>query len=102
MTLFWKGAAALSLAIAGLGAAATPAQAQYHGGYGWRDGREVRWDNRRWDDRRWDNGRRWDGRRHWRGQRDYYRPHYRYRPRCWTEWRYDRWRHRDVRVRICR
>ena len=39
MTLFWKGAAALSLAIASLGAAATPAQAQYHGGYGWRDGR---------------------------------------------------------------
>ena len=68
MTLFWKGAAALSLAIAGLGAAATPAQAQYHGGYGWRDGREVRWDNRRWDGRRWD-GRRGDGRRHWRGQR---------------------------------
>ena len=109
MNLLWKGAAALSLAVAGLGAA-VPAQAQYHGGghYGWRDGREGRWDNRRWDNRRWDN-RRWDDRRHWRGDRrdwrghhGYNRVHYRYRTRCWTEWRYDHYRDRDVRVRICR
>lgn len=102
MTMIWKAAAALSLAVAGLGAAATPAQAQYHHA-GWRDGRDHRWDNRRWDNRRWNDRRHWRGdRRDWRRHGGYYRSHYRYRPRCWTEWRYDRWRHRDVRVRICR
>jgi hypothetical protein len=94
MAIFWKGAAALALAVTGLGAAAVPAQAQYHGS-GWRDGREARWDGRR-DHRRWDDRRHWRHDRGWRGSR------YAYRQRCWTEWRYDRYRHRDVRVRICR
>src|SRR3546814_8107589 len=67
------------------------AQAQYYGGYGYRDGyRGDRWDDRRWDDRRWDD-RRWDGRRdwrhddrrYWRGDRRSWRGHY--RQRCWTE-----------------
>lgn len=109
MNILWKGAAAVSLAIAGI-AAAAPAQAQYHGGYrdGWRGDRDRGWDNRRWENRRWDNrrwdgrrdGRRWDGRRHWRGDRGYYRAAY--RPRCWTQWRYDYYRDRNVRVRVCR
>ncbi|AOF96473.1 hypothetical protein OVY48_12635 [Sphingobium sp. SA2] len=104
MNILWKGAAAVSLAIAGI-AAAAPAQAQYHGGYrdGWRGDRDRGWDNRRWDNRRWDgrrDGRRWDGRRHWRGDRGYYRAAY--RPRCWTQWRYDYYRDRNVRVRVCR
>lgn len=101
MNLFWKGAAALSLAIAGLGAAAVPAQAQYYSGQGWRGDRV--------DDRRWNNNRRWDGRRQWRGNRrdwrghrGYNRPGYRQRARCWNEWRYDRHRGRRVSVRICR
>ncbi|MDO7836958.1 hypothetical protein Q4610_18070 [Sphingobium sp. HBC34] len=105
MNLFWKGAAALSLTVAGLGAATVPAQAQYYGGghHGWRDGRDGRWDDRRWDNRRWDDRRHWRGdRRDWRGYRGYNRAHYRYRTRCWTEWRYDYYRDRDVRVRICR
>jgi len=99
MNIFWKGAAAVSLAIAGM-AAAAPAQAQHHGGYrdGWRGDRDRGWDNRRWDGRR--DGRRWDGRRHWRGDRGYYRAAY--RPRCWTQWRYDYYRDRNVRVRVCR
>ena len=95
MNIILKGVAALSLAIAGI-AAAAPAQAQHHGGYrdGWRGDRDHRWDNRRWD------GRRWDGRRHWRGDRGYHRA--KYRPRCWTQWRYDYYRDRNVRVRVCR
>lgn len=99
MNILWKGAAAVSLAIAGI-ATAAPAQAQYHGGYrdGWRGDRDRGWDNRRWDNRRWD-GRR-DGRRHWRGDRGYYRAAY--RQRCWTQWRYDYYRDRNVRVRVCR
>lgn len=99
MTIFWKGAAALSLTITALGAAAVPAHAQYYGyGDGHRDWRSDRnWDrdrDGRWDGRRWrDHDRRW---------RDGRRDHYRYRQRCWTEWRYDHYRDRDVRVRICR
>ena len=99
MNIFVKGAMALGLAITALGATAAPAQAQYRGGYygygdrDWRDGRHDRdWDRR--DDRRWHNDR-----RYWRDGR---RSHYRYRQRCWTEWRYDYYRDRDVRVRICR
>ena len=105
MTFMWKGAAALGLAITALSATATPAQAQYYG-HGsdyreWRGDRDWdrRWDDRRWDDRRW-NDRRWDNRRHWRGGRPAWRSNYRHR--CWTEWRYDYYRDRDVRVRICR
>lgn len=107
MNILWKGAAAISLAVAGL-AAAAPAQAQYYGQHrdGWRDGRDGRWHNdRRWDNRRrWDNDRRWNGRRDWRGDRRYHgRSAYRgYRQRCWNEWRYDYYRDRQVRVRICR
>ena len=102
MNIFVKGAAALGLTITALGAAAVPAQAQYYGGYGygdrdWRSDRDWdrRWDNRRWDNRRWHD----DDRRYWREGR---RHHYRYRQRCWTEWRYDYYRDRDIRVRICR
>lgn len=101
MTILWKGAAALGLAITALGATAAPAQAQYYGyGSGYNE-----WRGDRDDDRRWDNRRHWrDDRRHWRGawrgdRRHYYRG---YRQRCWTEWRYDYYRDRDVRVRICR
>lgn len=103
MNIVWKGAAALGLAITALGATAAPAQAQYYGygdNYGSRDGyREWRGDR--------DGDRRWDNRRHWRGDRGAWRGdrrhHYRgYRQRCWTEWRYDYYRDRDVRVRICR
>ncbi|MFD1105203.1 hypothetical protein [Sphingobium olei] len=105
MRLFWKGAAVLGIALAGIGSAAVPAQAQYYGG-GWRDGRDGRWDNRRWDDRRdWRGDRRhWRGDRYgWRGDRHGWRGNrYAYRQRCWTEWRYDYYRDRDVRVRICR
>jgi hypothetical protein len=99
MNILWKGVAAISLALAGIGATAAPAQAQYYGGHhdGWRGDRGHRVDNRRWDNhRRWDNRRSWDRRGHG------YRSNHRYRQRCWTEWRYDRWRHRDVRVRRCR
>lgn len=97
MNILWRGAAALSLAIAGLGAVA-PAQAQHYGRDGWRDGRDYRGDHRRWD-----NDRRWDGRRHWRDDRRYHRSHHRgYRQRCWNEWRYDHYRDRRVKVRICR
>ena len=98
MNILVKGATALSLAITAMGAAAVPAQAQYYGGYygygdrEWRNDRD--WD-RRWDDRRWRD----HDRRYWRDGR---RNHYRYRHRCWTEWRYDYYRDRDVRVRICR
>lgn len=99
MNILWKGAAALSLAITALGATAAPAQAQYYGD-GYRDGYRD-WRGDRDGDRRWDNRRHWrDDRRHWRGdRRHYYRG---YRQRCWTEWRYDYYRDRDVRVRICR
>ncbi|MEC3909920.1 hypothetical protein U5A82_05370 [Sphingobium sp. CR2-8] len=98
MNLFWKGAAALSLAVTGLGAMAVPAQAQYYGS-GWRGDRHDRWDRR--DHRRWDDRRHWRGdRRDWRGPRGHYRQAY--RTRCWNEWRYDHYRDRDVRVRICR
>lgn len=92
MKILWKGVAALGISVAALGAMAAPAQAQYY-----RDGyREWR------GDRNWD--RRWDNRRHWRNDRGYWRDgrNYRYRQRCWTEWRYDYYRDRDVRVRICR
>ncbi|MFC3440345.1 hypothetical protein ACFOKF_03875 [Sphingobium rhizovicinum] len=100
MKLLWKGAAALSIAVAGLSAAAVPAQA-HDRGYGWRGDRDGRWDRRGWDNRRWDDRRHWRGdRRDWRGYRGYYRTGY--RQRCWTEWRYDHYRDRDVRVRICR
>lgn len=96
MNIIWKGAAALGLTVAGL-SMAVPAQAQYHGGYrdGWRGDRGHHWNNSRWDNRR-----HWRGhRRDWRDNRRYYRG---YRQRCWTEWRYDYYRRRDVRVRICR
>lgn len=96
MNLFWKGAAAIGLVMTAMGAAA-PAQAQVYR-YD-RDYRDYR-GHRDWD-RRWDGRRDWrDDRRHWRHDR---RAHYRhYRQRCWTEWRYDYYRDRNVRVRICR
>lgn len=111
MKLIWKGAAALALTVAGLGAASVPAQAQHYGnGYGWRG---DRWDNRGWDNRRrWEDRRRWE-RRHWRsnwrgdrgyhrGYRGYDRGYHGYRQRCWTEWAYNPYRDRNVRVRVCR
>lgn len=107
MNILWKGAAALGLAITAMGVSAAPAQAQYYGGYdyGYRDGyRGDRYDDRRWDDRRdWRDGDRryWRGdRRHWRGDRHgYWRGHY--RQRCWTEWRYDYYRDRRVKIHVC-
>ncbi|NIJ15688.1 hypothetical protein FHS54_000637 [Sphingobium vermicomposti] len=100
MKLFWKGAVAVGLAITTLGATAAPVQAQhYRGGYDHRDYRDWRGD--RYGDRRWDNRRDWrDNRRHWRDDRRGYYRHY--RQRCWTEWRYNPYRDRNVRVRICR
>lgn len=90
MTLFWKSAAALGLAIASIGATAAPAEAQsWRGRDGWRGDHGSRWDH----------GRRWDNRREWRGHRGYRGG---YRQRCWTEWRYSHYRDRRVRVRICR
>lgn len=101
MRFFWKGLAALTLATAGLGAAAVPAQAHDYRD-GWRGDRDGRWEGRRWDGRRWDDRRHWRGdRRDWRGHRGYDR-RYAYRQRCWTDWRYDYYRDRNVRVRICR
>lgn len=97
MNILWKGAAVLGLAISAIGVSA-PAQAQYYGdGYGYRDGyRGDRYDDRRWDDRRdW----RRDDRRYWRDDRRYWRGNY--RQRCWTEWRYNHYRDRRVRVRVC-
>jgi len=104
MNILWKGAAALGLAITAMGVGAAPAQAQYYGGYdyGYRDGyRGDRYDDRRWDDRRWDGRRDWryDDRRHWRSDRRYWRGHD--RQRCWTEWRYNYYRDRRVKVRVC-
>lgn len=101
MNILWKGAAALGLAITAMGVSAAPAQAQYYGGYdnGYRG---DRYDDRRWDDRRWDDRRDWrDGdRRDWRDhRRGYWRGHY--RQRCWTEWRYNHYRDRRVKVRVC-
>lgn len=58
----------------------------------WRD------DRRDWDRRDWD--RRDRDRRDWRHYRDH---HHGYAPRrCWTEWRWDRWRDQRVAVRYCR
>ncbi|HUD93749.1 hypothetical protein [Sphingobium sp.] len=99
MKFLWKSVAALTLAVAGLGAATVPAQA-LDNRHGWRGDRDGRWDGRR--DRRWDDRRHWRGdRRDWRGHRGYDR-RYGYRQRCWNEWRYDHYRDRRVRVRICR
>jgi opacity protein-like surface antigen len=99
MNILLKGAVALCLTAASLGAAIAPAQAQYYGGHrdGWRgdNGRGHHRGDWRRDDRRWDN------RRHWRGYRGgYHRPAY--RQRCWNEWRYNRYYGQRVRVRICR
>ncbi|WP_257540001.1 hypothetical protein [Sphingobium sp. CFD-1] len=94
MTLLWKGAAALGLAIASLGATSVPAQARDHSYRdGWRGDRDHRWNDRR----------HWRGdRRDWRRDR-HYRANWRgYRQRCWTEWRYSYYADRRVRVRICR
>ncbi len=97
MKLIWKSAAAALIAVSSLTAVATPAQA-LDSRYGWRGDRyhDGRWDRRhgrdRWDRRDW-------RRQHYRNNHHYWRGD---RRRCWTEWRYDRWRHRDVRVRICR
>lgn len=98
MNILWKGAAVLGLTFTALGAATVPAQAQYYRYDGWGGDREWR---HRDGDHRWEHRRHWrDDRRHWRGdRRHYYRG---YRQRCWTEWRYDYYRDRDVRVRICR
>lgn len=101
MKLMFKGAA-LALAVATMGMAAAPAQAQYYrGGWGdgWRGG-DHRWDGRRWDNRRWE-GRRWDRRNHW-NQRRTYRGYQRgWRQTCWNEWRRGYYGER-VLVRFCR
>ena len=104
-----------ALAVATLGVLpATAAEAQtsvsisyrdgYRGDYRGYDRRDDRRDYRRYDGRRgyayrdrdrdgvpnrWD---RYDNRRSWNG----------YRTRCHTEWRYDRWADRRVRVQVCR
>lgn len=62
----------------------------------WRsDRRDWRRDHRDWR-RSWN---RYDNRRNWDRHNGY---RYRDQRRCWTEWRYDRWRNDRVRVRICR
>lgn len=95
MNILWKGAAALGLAVTAMGVSATPAQAQYYGGRGYYDG--YRGD--RYYDRRWDNRRDWRDHRRWRDDRRSWRGHY--RQRCWTEWRYNHYRDRRIRVRVC-
>lgn len=112
-----KSIVAAALAVATLGVLpATAAKAQSsvsisyrdydRAGYrdDYRDYRDYRRDDRR-DYRRdyrrsWDRDRdgipnrydRYDNRRNWNG----------YRTRCRTEWRYDRWSDRRVRVQVCR
>jgi Ni/Co efflux regulator RcnB len=103
MKLFWKGVAAVLIAGSAMTVSAAPAQAQYYNDGGWRGewrgDRHDRWDRRDHYDRR----DRYDGRRNWRGDdARYYRGHYRGRERCWTERRYDPYRDRRVKVRICR
>lgn len=99
MNILWKGAVALSLAIASLGVAVVPAQARDHRESNWRgDDRRGDW---RHDDRRWDDRRHWNNKRHWRGDRDGYNRQA-YRQRCWNEWTYSPYSHRRVRVRVCR
>ncbi|HZV19127.1 MAG TPA: hypothetical protein VFF84_10605 [Sphingobium sp.] len=59
--------------------------------------RDYRNDRRYRHDRRY----RYDHRRYgWNGWNDGYR--YRKGRRCHTEWRWDRWQDRRVRVRVCR
>lgn len=96
MNIFWKGAAALSLAITAMGVSAAPAQAQYYrDGYrsdyrgDWNGRRDYRNDRRDWR----------SDRRHWRDDRRGWRGHG--RQRCWTEWRYNHYRDRRVKVRVC-
>ena len=102
MKLMWKSVTAVLIAASSLTMAAAPAQA-HDSDYRWRgnggydryyDGRWDRRDRRDWRRNHWR-----DDRRHWRGDRAYWRGD---RRRCWNEWRYDRWRDRDVKVRICR
>ncbi len=83
MKLMWKSVTAVLIAASSL----TMADRYY-------DGRWDRRDRRDWRRNHWR-----DDRRHWRGDRAYWRGD---RRRCWNEWRYDRWRDRDVKVRICR
>lgn len=114
---------ATGFSVAALAAIAAPAQAQpyapahvavgssnanyapvqyYRDGYrNDRRGYDRRYDRRgherrgydRWDNRRGHNG--WNGSNGWNNDR-------RYRQRCWTEWRHDRWRGGRYKVRICR
>ncbi|MDH2134302.1 hypothetical protein N5J77_24525 [Sphingobium yanoikuyae] len=91
MKFLWKSAAMLGLAMAGIAATSAPAQAQHYRSDGWRGDRDGRWDDHR----------RWRGdRRYYDGRRGYHRSAY--RQRCWDEWRYNAYRDRRVRVRICR
>ncbi|MBN8832422.1 MAG: hypothetical protein J0G94_17815 [Sphingomonadales bacterium] len=104
--------AALALGtLGGLPALTAPAQAQGYR-YDRGDYRDYRRDDDRRDYRRdhrrsWDRDRdgipnrydRYDNRRNW-GWNGGYR--YRDARRCWTETRWDSWRHQRVRVRICR
>lgn len=103
MKMIWKGAVALSIAIASLGAAVVPAQAQNYGSHreNWRgddrgrDWRDARRNDRRWDDRRRDDRRNWrDDRRdnRWSGGRQY----------CQNEWVRSPYSGKRVRVRVCR
>ncbi|MBB5987351.1 hypothetical protein HNP60_003325 [Sphingobium sp. B1D3A] len=98
--------AALATATLTAGLVATPVQARTGTviAYGDRDWRDHRYR----DDRRYarrdhyshrERYRRHDNRRQWGWNGGYQRRDAR---RCWTEWRYDRWRHDRVRVRVCR
>jgi hypothetical protein len=95
MRIWTKGALAALIGAAALGGLSMPASAQSRGYRdGWRGDRYREWRHDR-DDRRWRDRRDWRGDQGWRG-RGYYRP------RCWNEWRHDRYRGGRVRVRICR
>ncbi len=103
MNILWKGVTAILIAGSVMAGVSAPAQANdYRDGYGWRgDTYRGEWRGDRRD--RWDRR----DRRDWRDRREWRRDHRRYvyrddRRRCWKEWRYDRYRHRDVRVKICR
>jgi hypothetical protein len=84
--------------LTGLAAAPAAARTSVSIEYRDRDYRDYR-DYRRDDRRDWrDDRRSWNDRRGWRG----YDNRYYDRQRCWTEYRWDGYRHERVAVRYCR
>jgi hypothetical protein len=88
--------AALAGVVTLTGLAAAPAAARTSVSIEYRD-RDYR-DYRRDDRRHWNDRRDWRERRDWRG----YDNRYNSRQSCWTEYRWDGYRHQRVAVRYCR